>query len=71
MYQLTGILVDGVGLPVVLGDLVMDHGHDVGPDGSLVDGGQSAHILGRLILLCVDGDHGAGSGKRLKNKYKV
>lgn len=68
---ITGVLVDGVGLPVVLGDLVVDHGDDVGPDGGLVHGGEGDHAAGSLILLGVDGDHGAGGGKSLKKKRKT
>ena len=52
---------------MVLGDLVMDHGDDVRTDGSLIHGGQGAHGPGSLILLGVDGDHGASGGESLEN----
>ena len=36
-HLMTGRLADAVGLPLVLGHIVVDHGHDVGPGG---EGGQ-------------------------------
>ena len=64
---LTSILVDGISLTTVLGDVVVDHGDHVGSDLGLVDGGQSHSDLGGLILLGVDRDDGAGGGQRLKD----
>ena len=60
-----GVHVDCVRLPVVLGDLVVDGGHDVGADGRLVHGGEGQGHARRLGLLTVDGDDGAGRGQRL------
>jgi len=54
----TGIPVDAVGLPVVLGDLVMDEGHDVGPDGGLENGRKADRAASYFTLVVVDGDQG-------------
>ena len=62
----TGVLVDGVGLAVVLGHLVVDGGDDVRADGRAVDG-REAHSLPRgLVLLRVDRHGRAGGGHGLK-----
>jgi len=55
----TGITVDTVGLSVVLGNLVMDEGHDVGSDGSLEDGWKADRVASHFLLLVIDGDQGA------------
>ena len=71
IITLTGVDIDGVCLPVVLGDLVVDGGHDVWPDGRLVDGGQGQRHPGGLGLLAVDGDDGTGGGQRLERNHRV
>jgi len=55
----TGITVDAVGLSVVLGNLVMDEGHDVWPDGGLEDGRKADRVASHFLLLVIDGDQGA------------
>ena len=68
--KLTGVDIDGVGLPPVLGDLVVDGGHDVGPDGGAVHGGQGHSVAGRLVLLGVNRDARTGRGERLE-KFNI
>jgi len=55
----TGITVNAVGLSVVLGNLVVDEGHNVGPDGSLEDGWKADRVASHFLLLVIDGDQGA------------
>jgi len=57
---MTGITVDTVGLSVVLGDLVVDEGHDVGPDWSLENGWKADRVASNFLLFVIDGDQGAG-----------
>ena len=53
---LTRSLADGVGLPAVLGNFIVDEADNVGPDGSLEDGGEADRRLGRVTLLVVHGN---------------
>ena len=68
-FRLTGITVDAVGLPVVLGNLVMDERDDVWTNGSLEDGRQAHRGLGGSPLLVIDGDKGTGSRQCLRKKH--
>jgi hypothetical protein len=54
-------LVDGVGLTTVLGDLIMNEGHDVASDGGGEDGRQSN--LAGLTGEGLDGNGGTGGLK--------
>ncbi len=67
VQQPTGKLADGVGLATVLGDLVVDHRHDVRADGRLVPGREGPRGAGGLILLGVDGDERTCRGQRLQH----
>lgn len=66
MFLITRILIDGVGLTVVLGDLVMNEGDDVGADGSPEDGRKTDSVTGGLVLERTDRDKRASSRQRLK-----
>ena len=52
----SGIHIDAVGLTPVLGDLVVDGGHDVGPHGGAEHGGQTHGGPGAGILVIIDTD---------------
>ena len=59
-----GIHVDAVRLAPVLGDLIVDGGHDVRPHGGPEDGRETDGGAGAAVLLVVDGDLRAGRGER-------
>ena len=52
----SGINIDAVWLASVLGDLVVDGGHDVGPYGGAEHGGQTHGGPGAGVLVIIDTD---------------
>ena len=52
----SSVHIDAVGLAPVLGDLVVDGGHDVGPHGGAEHGGQAHGCPGAGILVIIDTD---------------
>ena len=59
-----GVHIDTVRLALVLGDLVVDGGHDVGPHRGAEHGGETDGGAGADVLVIVDGDQRTGRCQR-------
>ena len=60
----TRVHIHAVRLALVLGDLVVDGGHDVGPHRGAEDGGQADRRAGAGVLVIIDSDQRAGRRQR-------